>query len=398
MTAARELRLTRLLLTQLCVGAVFTAAGRPAPAQQVGVAPLEVAIPHAPRPVRALGRLHLVYEIHLTNFGARPVRLEALDVLDSAGHAITALSGVPLAQRVTVVGQPPVRSATGPLIAAGARAVAYMWITLSAEAQAPVALRHRLTLSGEDAQHDTLTLRLVHPDTAAVPEMAAPVRGGPWVAIRAPSNTSGHRLSLVATEGTVRVPQRFAVDWARLGEDGRLFRGDSSTNATWYGYRDTVYAAAAGRVVIARDGAPDNTPLAPPSVAVVDARQATGNVVVIETGDGQFTSYAHLAPGSLSVKAGDRVAQGASIGLIGNSGNSLGPHLHFQVSDAAEVLHGEGVPFVLDEFELVGRVQGIGPLLAGSPWTASADRPARRVRAEIPLENMVVRFGPDSID
>jgi murein DD-endopeptidase MepM/ murein hydrolase activator NlpD len=113
-------------------------------------------------------------------------------------------------------------------------------------------------------------------------------------------------------------------------------------------------------VVIARDGVPDSTPFAPPSTAVVDLQSASGNVVVIDMGDDRFASYAHLANGSLMVTAGDEVAEGQAVGLIGNSGNSLGPHLHFQMSDAAEILSGEGLPFLLREFELVGRVSTLG--------------------------------------
>jgi hypothetical protein len=54
-------------------------------------------------------------------------------------------------------------------------------------------------------------------------------------------------------------------------------------------------------------------------------------------------------------------------------GNSLAPHLHFHLSDDEEVPSGEGVPFVIDEFELVGRVPTLGALLAGGPWLPSPD-------------------------
>ena len=64
------------------------------------------------------------------------------------------------------------------------------------------------------------------------------------------------------------------------------------------------------------------------------------------------------------------------------------------MSDAAEILSGEGLPFLLREFELVGRISTLGALLAGTPWSASDARPSRTVRSELPLENMVVRFRP----
>jgi murein DD-endopeptidase MepM/ murein hydrolase activator NlpD len=125
--------------------------------------------------------------------------------------------------------------------------------------------------------------------------------------------------------------------------------------------------------------------------AVIDAREAPGNVVSIDIGDGRFVSYAHLANGSLLVRSGDVVREGQALGLIGNSGNSLGPHLHFQVGDAAEVLISEGLPFAMRNFDLVGLAQP-GALLSGQPWTTSPQRPSRAVKAEMPLENMVVRF------
>ena len=56
-----------------------------------------------------------------------------------------------------------------------------------------------------------------------------------------------------------------------------------------------------------------------------------GNYVVIEHSDGNYTYYAHMAQGSITVMAGDSVRQGQVIGKMGHSGNSTGVHLHFEV-------------------------------------------------------------------
>lgn len=56
-----------------------------------------------------------------------------------------------------------------------------------------------------------------------------------------------------------------------------------------------------------------------------------GNYVVIEHSDGNYTYYAHMAEGSITVMAGDTVRQGQVIGKMGHSGNSTGVHLHFEV-------------------------------------------------------------------
>ena len=57
----------------------------------------------------------------------------------------------------------------------------------------------------------------------------------------------------------------------------------------------------------------------------------SGNFVRILHADGTMAVYLHLSQGSVRVREGQRVAQGALLGLSGNTGNSSGPHLHFVV-------------------------------------------------------------------
>jgi murein DD-endopeptidase len=357
--------------------------------QQVGRVPLEVRIPSAPVQAVALGRTHLAWEVHLTSFGTAPATLDRLDVLDDTGAVIGTWEGTPLRQRVTVIGQPAAPGAPITL-APGARAVVFLWVTLDAGRVAPSSLIHRVTAHGTEGV-ETIVSASIRVRSGEAPRLRAPVTGGPWVAVRGPSPASGHRLSLVAFDGTVRVPQRFAVDWLRLGEDGRPFRNEGLDVNDWYSYGAPVMAVANGTVALVRDGVADTTPRTPAPMTI-SATEAPGNVVVLDLGGGRFATYAHLKAGSVVVKAGDSVRAGQLLAQIGNSGNALGPHLHFQVSDAVEPLGGEGLPFSMDHFELTGRIPGLGPMLAGTPWTPQANQPARAVTGEMPLENMVVRF------
>ncbi|MEU9252106.1 LysM peptidoglycan-binding domain-containing M23 family metallopeptidase [Streptomyces sp. NPDC048270] len=54
-----------------------------------------------------------------------------------------------------------------------------------------------------------------------------------------------------------------------------------------------------------------------------------GNEVIIKHADGKYSQYGHLS--SLSVSAGQSVTAGQRIGLSGSTGNSTGPHLHFEI-------------------------------------------------------------------
>ena len=53
-----------------------------------------------------------------------------------------------------------------------------------------------------------------------------------------------------------------------------------------------------------------------------------GNYIIINHNNGYYTSYAHMS--KLIAKVGDTVAQGQTIGLVGSTGRSTGPHLHFE--------------------------------------------------------------------
>jgi|KBSSwiStaDraftv2_1062776.scaffolds.fasta_scaffold28353_4 murein DD-endopeptidase MepM/ murein hydrolase activator NlpD len=85
----------------------------------------------------------------------------------------------------------------------------------------------------------------------------------------------------------------------------------------------TVVAAAAGRVALTHDGEPDRN--------AAQSSQNQWNVVEILHADGITSVYGHLRRGSILVTTGQDVAAGAPLGLVGSSGFSNWPHLHFEV-------------------------------------------------------------------
>jgi murein DD-endopeptidase MepM/ murein hydrolase activator NlpD len=170
----------------------------------------------------------------------------------------------------------------------------------------------------------------------------------------------------------------------QLREDGRTWTGDQLKNESYRAYGAEALAVANATVVAVKDGIPENVP-GPTSRAVpITLETVSGNHVILDLGQGQYAFYAHLQPGSLRVKAGDKVKRGQVLGLVGNSGNSTEPHLHFHTSNKNSPLSSEGLPYVLDSFEIQGKGWGWKP--------SGKDSPVERRRLEIPLQDSVVRF------
>jgi murein DD-endopeptidase MepM/ murein hydrolase activator NlpD len=127
----------------------------------------------------------------------------------------------------------------------------------------------------------------------------------------------------------------------------------------------------------------------------VPLENASGNHVALDLGGGRFAFYEHLRPGSIRVKTGDRVKRGDVLGELGNSGSSsAGPHLHFHVADGAAELGAEGLPYVLDEFEVVGAYDDIEAATGGRPWPPAPPGAGGPRRRELPAPNVVVAFPP----
>jgi murein DD-endopeptidase MepM/ murein hydrolase activator NlpD len=163
--------------------------------------------------------------------------------------------------------------------------------------------------------------------------------------------------------------------------------------ADWNGYGAEVLAVANGVVAAAMDDIPENAPAPAGAVVPIALENASGNYVALDLGRGRFAFYEHLKRGSVAVKAGDRVKSGQVIGKLGNSGSSsIGPHLHFHVSDANSPLAAEGLPFVFKRFDQLGAFPSIEALISGERWLAAPDGQVNVRRLERPGANSVIRF------
>jgi murein DD-endopeptidase MepM/ murein hydrolase activator NlpD len=197
---------------------------------------------------------------------------------------------------------------------------------------------------------------------------------------------------LDAVGGRARIPGRFAIDWIKLDPQGLQTRGGEDLVADWLGYGAEVLAVADAVVAATRDDVAESSRLSThPDLPLEDA---SGNYIALDLGDGRYAFYEHLKPGSVRVARGERVRRGQVIAALGFTGHSTGPHLHFHVADANSPLGAEGMPFVLERFELLGAYPDIAAL-GKAPWL-SLDGSAGSIHtAEMPAPNTVVRFNTD---
>ena len=367
-----------LAILTLVVGATTAAA------QLTGFPPgIELRVPKPPTVAHGGGQTILPYELHVTNVTQQPLTITRIDVLNADNDAVIATLGdSAVARAIARVGvrvPPAERAHVGP----GLRAVVYMWVPVAGTP--PRGIRHRLTAMPDSG--NTTPLVLLTPPVSVSTDVlviAPPLRGGPWLAANGPSAESGHRRAMIPLFGSYYIAQRFAIDWVKLDATNKTYSGDSLKNSSYYAYGNDALAVADGIVTEVKDSIPENVPGLNSRAVPITLETVGGNHVIIDIGGGRYAFYAHLQPGSIRVKVGDRVRRGQLLGLVGNSGNSTEPHLHFHVSDASSPLGSEGVPYVFESLTVVGHCQG---------FTGQCPRTADVVRhREMPVANELVRF------
>jgi hypothetical protein len=376
----------------VCVALITTSLPPPV----AGQAGLILQVPKPPTPIRSEGATHLVYELNLINWG-RDLELKAVEVLAEDSTALFTLEGSTLWQALSRPGT-TLQGRDGLRVAGGMWAAVWLWVTLDNSTPVPAFIFHRVTTQhvGRDGTNrETVRIGGGTAPMAPAAVIGTPLRGGNWRAGNL-SNAPYHRRGgPLGTNGAT--PERFAIDYNRHDEFGLNRRGDRFSSESYHAYGADVLAVADAVVIRAEDGNADNVPGAPNGEIL---STGLGNWIELDLGDGRYAGYAHLQEGSVRVNAGDTVEIGEVLGLVGNSGNSAGPHLHFYVQDAPTRGNWlredvpEGLPYAHPAYEVVGS--------GGSPFCTCTGircrfRAAVERRAEMPMRDLLVRF-PDLVD
>ena len=338
-------------------------------------------------------RVHLVYELELTNGFPVPTTVTAVKVRDAAtGTVLLALSGDALKASMSLLAGP-----TQPSTELAASTVGVVWIDVVADdpTRLPARIDHELTVSVPPGLPVPAVITDVgggvDVDRRPAIAIGPPLEGAGWLAVGSCCD-GPHRRSVQPINDALWLSQRFAIDFNKINGDGFLAVGDRGKNESWPTYDQTVLAVGDADVVAAADAFPDQIPEAAKPVTI---KEADGNYVILRLAEGVFAFYAHLRPGTVAVHAGDRVRRGQPIARTGNSGSSTGPHLHFQLMDHPSALVADGLPYVVDQFVLSGRAPALETLMTRDPTTnpVPIDTATAGPRSdELPLGRDVVQF------
>ncbi len=327
----------------------------------------------------------------ITNAFTADATLTELVVQDENGRELGKLQGDELkAATFKFLSAEP--TATVP---ASATVVLIVDLLLPSGGAAPAAVDNQITYTvPDDAPFRTIigatTVRgpRVPVDTSAPTVIKPPLRGAGWLDFNGCCMPSApHRNVLLPADGAYRAFEMFAIDWVRMSE-GTVWRGDGSQLTDHHAYGAEIHAATNGEVVDVRNDmaeAPINQSMAG-NPTVKEPRDYAGNHVTVRLASDRFAIYAHLQTGSARVKVGDRVKEGDVLGLLGGSGNSTAPHLHFSIQDGPDALTSDSLPFVIDGYQLTGTA-AIGP---DGPIVNPASSPQTNT---YPLTNSVIDLG-----
>jgi Peptidase family M23 len=372
----------------LCGAARSEAAQTTALAVQVGA------------PARAVhgsdGREHVDYDLVISNAFTVPARLDALRVFGD-GRPVLTLKGRRLADQTLTLADAPSKG-TVP-VSSTVKTLVDVALPRSFGRRAPRRLTERLRYAvAPDAPGRTIIASTVvrgptvRVDRRPPVRIASPLYGPGWLDSSGCCDdpTSEHRTLLLPADGSFRTAEMFAIDWIRETR-GSFYTGDGSKVTDWPGFGAPIHAVANGIVVRAINDRPE----VPPFTSTADnptlhgPGDYGGNGVVERIAPGRYAVYLHLQTGSVDVKVGQRIRTGRVLGLLGNTGNTTGPHLHFGIQNGPNILTSDSVPFEIGSFT----VQGKGEL-GEKAGTIRVVGPPRRATLSEPLIRSVYKFSP----
>ena len=312
---------------------------------------IETNIAFLSNPVRVNNSFQLRYELSILNNFKIPFTLHKVEIydLEKEDKPIAVFNTEYIGENFDRPGKTNLDDLK--LLSANEFGVLNLNLILKKEQPIPKTIFHKLYFSrikrnGDSAIHAMEVAVTQIPETNKLTFGFPFKKKGKWL-----YEAKSHKGARYITEGRVTYPQRFAIDWTLIDDNGNFAKNDIKNNENWETYGVELISVADGKVVEVKDGIIENVPLSEEMAIRITRETIGGNYVIIDIGNNCYAFYGHLIPNSLKVKVGDTVKKGQIIGLLGNSGNSDSPHLHFHLETKSNAFFGgEGIPYHFDKF------------------------------------------------
>ncbi|CAA0110643.1 Uncharacterised protein [Halioglobus japonicus] len=253
---------------------------------------------------------HVLYELMLTNGRPIPASIREIKVVDYDDtdrvlHTITEAeiisAGVDLAGRSRLEAHDPILVDGDAVLQPNESMALYIDMVIDSINDIPDAIVHKFfgsaaTNPGSSFASDVEYLMVPRAlNKNELPAAGSPVTGDSWVVINGCCDVVGaHRGSIQTISGQLWGSQRFAIDWMKIGDNGKFFEGDPADVTSWYNYGEPVFAVADGTVVEVLDELPDQPPGQLPDPNSITINTVDGNHVILDIGQGVYVFYAHL--------------------------------------------------------------------------------------------------------
>ena len=233
------------------------------------------------------GRVHLAYELQLTNTLAQEVTLTSVAAV-AGDKTLLTLSGDGLAYWTRVLGS------TTPTVKLGPAQTAVVWLDVAVDeaASVPTDITHTIGMTVPPPQPPLVPAALTENiaptkvDTRRPVTISSPVSGPSWLDGNSCCDMTSHRMAVIPLNGQLWAPERFAVDYVQLTPEGRLFNGPKTELSSYPYFGANIHAVADGPVVVVVDSLPEQVPGSLPTGLPLD--QYSGNYVVQDIGGGQL--------------------------------------------------------------------------------------------------------------
>ena len=375
------------LLAALAAGALLAPLASAAP-QEV-LTPVIARVIATPEAVLADdNRQHLAYELELANRAPSKITVRSIQAL-AGGKVVGSLSGARIKAMMVPYGGAP-----GNVLAGGQGAYVVMDVSFPAKAKLPQRLVHRLRIVESEPSPANATRYLAAP-TRVIGRPAVvlvpPLRGPGWVVGNGCCDDfTAHRGTVLPVNGRNCVAERFAIDFVQLTPANRLVRRPDRHARQLPLLRHPIYSAARrARSSASSTACPRRRPAASRRTSPPRRRAATTSSSTWATAATPSTPTCSRAASGREV--GQRVRTGQVLGLLGNSGNSDAPHLHFHLMDGPLPLASNGVPYRFTNFTVRGTVGNLEELTKGAD-AAITPKPLGPRSRQLPLDNQVIDF------